>query len=200
MCNLYRLSSPADAIRALFKATGADAPNLPEHARIFPDQAAPVVICEGSERRLVRMLWGVPPPAGVARPITNVRNLASPFWRGLLASPRQRALVPVSAFCEWSAAADPATGRKRQHWFAVREAPLFAFAGVWRSGAGDAPPRFAFLTCAPNALVGAVHPKAMPVILAGDAADRWLNGDPAAGFQQPFADDRMVELPHDAAP
>jgi putative SOS response-associated peptidase YedK len=30
------------------------------------------------------------------------------------------------------------------------------------------------LTCEPNTLVGAVHPKAMPVILHPEDHDRWL--------------------------
>jgi putative SOS response-associated peptidase YedK len=33
----------------------------------------------------------------------------------------------------------------------------------------------AFLTCAPNAMVGAIHPKAMPVMLRPDDALAWLD-------------------------
>jgi len=194
MCNLYQITTTVEAMRTLFSAHGGDSPNLASQELFYPDRPAPVVVAEGGGRSLKRMLWGVPPPAGVARPVTNVRNLASPFWRGLLAAPAQRALVPVSAFCEWSEMADPTTGRKKQHWFALRDAPLFAFAGVWRSGEV---PRFAFLTCAPNALVGAVHPKAMPVILAEDAADAWLAGEQAAGFQHPYRDALMQEILRD---
>ena len=34
-----------------------------------------------------------------------------------------------------------------------------------------------FLTTEPNALIGAVHPKAMPVILDEGDYDRWLTAD-----------------------
>lgn len=58
------------------------------------------------------------------------------------------------------------TGAKRKVWFAMPDGEPFAFAGVWRpTPEGD---RMAFLTCEPNATVAAVHPKAMPVVLAPD--------------------------------
>lgn len=189
MCNLYRLASSVDAIRRLFEATDADSPNLPATADFYPGRDAPVIIASGTGRRAIgSMRWGVPPPPGARAPVTNVRNLGSPFWRPML-GPESRVLVPVSQFCEWSAAADPATGRKKQHWFGLRKAPLFAFAGIWR--AVDAVPHFAFLTCPPNAIVGAVHPKAMPVILDRTLGNGWLEGAPAAGFQHPWPDSDM---------
>ena len=50
---------------------------------------------------------------------------------------------------------------------------------------------FAFLTCPPNAEVGAIHPKAMPVILtAPDEWAAWLNlpWDQARALQRPLRD------------
>ena len=35
----------------------------------------------------------------------------------------------------------------------------------------------AFLTCEPNPLVAAVHPKAMPVVLHEEDYDAWLTGE-----------------------
>ena len=57
--------------------------------------------------------------------------------------------------------------------------------------------RFAFLTCEPNALVGAVHPKAMPVMLAGDGLGQWLRAEweEAERLVAPFPDNAMAELP-----
>jgi len=129
-----------------------------------------------------------------------VRNLASPMWRATLADPARRCLVPATAFSEWSAKPDPESGRKRKHWFAMADDSPFAFAGLWRP-TGDGP-RFAFLTAPPNATVGAVHPKAMPVLLPpGALADAWLSADgaAAAAMQQPFPDAAMRELPGEPA-
>ena len=117
---------------------------------------------------LETMTWGFPGPAAAkGRPVTNIRNLDSPFWRSALNNVERRCIVPVTRFCEWTAEPDPATKRKRKVWFglhpAEQEEPLFAFAGLWRPGEGG--PYMAFLTCDANAVVGAVHPKAMPVML-----------------------------------
>lgn len=46
---------------------------------------------------------------------------------------------------------------------------------LWRKV--DDQPRYAFLTTEPNALIGAVHPKAMPVILEDADYDPWLTAD-----------------------
>ncbi|WP_338643659.1 SOS response-associated peptidase [Novosphingobium olei] len=199
MCNLYRMTSNAQAIAALF---GADVGgrNVPAFHEIYPGHEAPVLI-GAEDTRLEMMQWGWPPFGQVKRPITNVRNLASPMWRAALADSVRRCLVPVTEFSEWSAEPDPATGRKMKHWFALRDQPLFAFAGVWRPTADG--PRFAFLTCAANRIVGAVHPKAMPVILRpGEEARRWLSTDAqgAWAMQRSLADDLMHEVAIDDPP
>ena len=195
MCNLYRMTSNADAIRQLFGPLDTGGANVPPQLEIFPDYAAPVIVAGEDGRRLVSMKWGWPPPGQVKRPVTNIRNLASPMWRNALSDPARRCVVPVTAFSEWSSEPDPVTGRKRKHWFGLRDAELFAFAGLWRPTADG--PRYAFLTCAANDLVGRIHPKAMPVILdRPEEADRWLSasGEEAAAMQCPLADEAMHEI------
>lgn len=98
--------------------------------------------------------------------------------------------MPVTAFVEWTVEPDPKTGRKRKVWFDMCDGEPFAFAGITRQIAGEIV-RFAFLTCAPNTVVGAVHPKAMPVILHGAAKDAWLTGDAAEALAMPLADELM---------
>lgn len=191
MCNLYRLTTTTEALRTLFNAMEGPSPRLASEADFYPDRPAPVIVSTATGRALATMTWGVPPPPGVARPVINIRNLESPFWRPLLGG-SHRCLVPASAFAEWSTAPDPATGRKRRHWFALRSTPLFAFAGLFSPGADG--PRFAFLTCLPNATVASIHPKAMPVLLTGAAFDHWLAGADARAFQHPVPDDQMVRL------
>jgi putative SOS response-associated peptidase YedK len=193
MCNLYNMTADVATLRDHFGAFEGDKDNLPPFAAIYPDRAAPV-LHKGSEGlTLSIMTWGVPPPAKVDRPVTNVRNLASPFWRAMLDNPHQRCLVPVTAFCEWTGVA----GNKRKVWFAMKgnSAAPFAFAGLWRET--DSGQRTAFLTCEPNTLVGAVHPKAMPVILAPHDYARWLSGtiDDVKALARPFADDAMCVIP-----
>ncbi|MBC7496982.1 MAG: SOS response-associated peptidase family protein [Sphingomonadaceae bacterium] len=196
MCNLYRLTSNIDAMRRLFTLDPSSAPNLPVFDEIYPDRDAPVIItAPAGERRITMMRWGFPPPVAGTRPVTNVRNLASPFWRTALSRPDRRCLVPVTAFSEWTAEPDPVTNRKRKVWFDLPAQEVFAFAGVWRP-AGEVD-RFAFLTTTPNELVGAIHPKAMPMILAPHEYTAWLTGDFAAvcAMSDAYPDDEMRIIP-----
>jgi len=132
-----------------------------------------VVRKDGGERVLDLMTWGVPLQG---KPITNVRNLQSPFWRNMIANPDRRCIVPVTDFCEWSGE----KGSKQEHWFSLPSREVFAFAGVWRpTEQGKA---YAFLTCGYDGdsathIVGKIDPKACPVILHEEDEERWLNGD-----------------------
>lgn len=195
MCNLYSMTATVDEMKQLFGGFAGDRTNLSSYPEVYPGRMAPVLRSDEGALRLDEMQWGFPgPQAAGGRPVTNVRNLASPFWRSALGNPARRCLVPVSRFSEWSAAPDPATGRKVKHWFGLADDGLFAFAGIWRPGEENS--YYAFLTCAPNDLVGAVHPKAMPVILARDDYDRWLHADvaEATALARAYPDDHMTQF------
>ena len=194
MCNLYTMTATVDEIRRVFGEFAGDRTNLPPFDEIYPGQPAPVLRREGAGLRLETMNWGFPgPPSAKGRPVTNIRNLDSPFWRTALTNVERRCIVPVTRFCEWTAEPDPATKRKRKVWFGMHEAhePLFAFAGLWRPGEGG--PFMAFLTCEANATVGAVHPKAMPVMLRPADALGWLahEREAACALAIPFPDAEM---------
>ncbi|WP_327785568.1 SOS response-associated peptidase [Sphingomonas changnyeongensis] len=154
---------------------------------LYPKSLALVVRAEGKGRIVDLMRWGFPPPPSARAPVTNVRNLTSPFWRTALCRPERRCLVPVTAFCEWEGPA----GAKTKRWFSVPSRPVFAFAGVWRpTEEGTA---YSFLTCEPNELVRPVHPKAMPVILQDEAYETWLTGsmEEAVNLATPFPSQLM---------
>jgi putative SOS response-associated peptidase YedK len=170
MCTLYRIASGPEEIARVFGARDA---STEWKAEVYPKYPAPVVRSEDAGRVLETMRWGFPPPPSGRAPVVNVRNLASPFWRGALKDPARRCLVPGNAFTEWE---DTGAG-KRKRWFGVNDQPLFAFAGLWRPTQEGAV--FAFLTTEPNALVAPIHPKAMPVVLLAEDHDAWL-GAPLA--------------------
>jgi putative SOS response-associated peptidase YedK len=181
MCNLYRLDAPASQIADTFSADAGSDPWVGGY--VAPGKPAPVILrSDRGERYMAPRIWGVPPPQSFAianqnqpyRPVTNVRNLESPFWIGTLRHTEFRCLVPVTQFQEWSGKPSPLTGKKTQHWFAIPTEPVFAFAGIWRDSEVAS---FAFLTTEPNALVGTVHPKAMPVILHPEDHETWLSAD-----------------------
>lgn len=200
MCNLYSMTAPVGEMRRIFGSFEGDTTNLPAFDEIYPGHQAPVLRRDGGGKlKLEMMRWGFPgPPAAGARPVTNVRNLKSPFWRTALDRPERRCIVPVTRFCEWTAQADPETGRKAKVWFGLREeqgaSPLFAFAGLWRPG--EEAPFMAFLTCEANTIVGAVHPKAMPVMLRPELAAQWLDSprDDACALARPLEDTFMQRI------
>ena len=195
MCNLYSMTATVDELRRTFGSFDGDTINLPPFDEIYPGYRAPVLRrSDGGGLKLDMMTWGFPGPASAgARAITNVRNLQSPFWRSALNDRKRRCIVPATTFCEWTAEPDPASNRKAKVWFglAEQEPPLFAFAGIWRPG--EEGPFMAFLTCDANQTVGAVHPKAMPVMLRPADVGRWLDSEraDACALAQPFEDTAM---------
>lgn len=200
MCNLYRLDVPADQIARAFDADPGTDPWTGGY--VAPRRPGPVIVARRDapdatvRRSIVPRLWGIPgPKAAGDKPVTNVRNLDSPFWIGTLRHPELRCLVPVTAFQEWSGE----RGAKRQHWFAIPSRPIFAFAGILRQA--DDWATFAFLTTEPNRLVGAVHPKAMPVILHDEDHDRWLTADwdEARALVAPYPSQLMTMTDHPPA-
>ena len=191
MCNLYSVTKGQAAIREAFRVMADRTGNLPPLPGIFPDQMAPVIRNTPDGRALSMLRWGFPGPPGVPgnRPVTNIRNTASAFWRAWMA-PAHRCLVPATAFCEYLAG-KPAV----PHWFALGpDRPLFAFAGLWRPWTGvrgkidGVHEVFAFLTTDANGIVGPIHPKAMPVLLTtAEACDTWMRA--------PIAEALMLQRP-----
>ena len=90
--------------------------NFPGLPAVFPDTMAPVVhTAPDGERELSMGRWGFPPPPNLGKmPVTNVRNLKSPYWRGWLKA-EWRCLVPATSFCEWTDSRPKVT-----HWFAIK--------------------------------------------------------------------------------
>ncbi|MTH79426.1 SOS response-associated peptidase [Paracoccus aestuariivivens] len=208
LCNLYNVSTTQEAMRQLFRSFEfTDKAGNLEPGSIYPDRLAPIIRHNREALELVRARWGMPSPPSVLKTVrdpgvTNVRNTSSPHWRRWL-GPAHRCLVPVTSFAE------PLGPGKGNQWFAAAgDGPMF-FAGIeardWQSvrkvkDGETTDDLFAFLTTSPNAMVGAIHPKAMPVILnEAKQWETWLSApfELALKLQRPLPDDglRMIENP-----
>lgn len=169
---MARWGMPSSA-RAIFEATQ-------KRARALEAKGKPVDF---------QALLKVEPDTGT----TNIRNTSSTHWRPWLGI-ENRCVVPFTSFSEFNREAGG------DIWFAFDETrPLAFFAGITTRWTSVRKVRegvttndlFGFLTTEPNAEVGAVHPKAMPVILRTlDEVDAWLTA-PAADvpkLQRPLPD------------
>lgn len=202
MCNLYSLTKGQAAILAMARAMTDHTGNMPALPGIYPDYRAPIVRNGPEGRELAYGRWGMPSPAFALQGrnsdpgVTNVRNAQSPHWRRWLGE-TARCVVPFTSFAEPASGPE---GKKENAWFALdEERPLAFFAGIWTRWTSVRKVKegettndlFAFLTTDANAEVGAVHPKAMPVILTTtDEVEQWLTAprEEALRLQRPLPD------------
>src|SRR5450631_4096967 len=205
MCNLYSITKGRQAIRDFVRAVRSDVGNMPPLPGVFPDYQAPIVRTGVDGRELVMARWGMPSPVFALKGrnsdpgVTNIRNADSPHWRRWLGV-ESRCAVPFSSFSENEVLPD---GSRPPVWFAFDDTrPLAFFAGIWTRWSSVRKVKegettndiFAFLTTEPNTEVGAIHPKAMPVVLTTrEEIDVWMNAPAEAAFklQRPLADNSL---------
>lgn len=182
MCGRYLITSPVEALRALFGFAGP-AVNLAPRWNAAPTQTLPIVRREGAEKRLAMLRWGLVPSwskdIGRGAPLINARSESvaeKPAFRD--AFRRRRCLVPADGFYEWPTTGDAKTRGKTPVLFTLASKQPFAFAGLWESwrGPDGVVESFTILSTAANELMARYHHR-FPVVLGASDHDRWL--DPA---------------------
>lgn len=201
MCSRYSLTSPPEAVRAVFRLR--EVHDFPPRYNIAPTQPVAIVRNDDrGERELMLVRWGLIPP-WVKDPrefslLINARSETAeekPSFRGALR--HHRCLVPTNGFYEWTGKA----GAKRPHLIRRRQGSnhgLFALAGLfehWMGADGSEMDTMAILTTAANASVAPLHDR-MPVIIGEADFDRWLDcrpgkADPVRDLLCPAADDLL---------
>jgi putative SOS response-associated peptidase YedK len=179
MCGRYSLTSPVEAMRALF---GFDElPNLQPRYNIAPTQDVPVIRNrENSGRELAMLRWGLVPAwakevTGSA-PLINARGetvAEKPSFRDAFA--KRRCLIPADGFYEWR---KTEKGVKQPFRIALPDDTPFAFAGIWerwRSAQGELLESCALITTAASEQIVDIHHR-MPVILKPETYEIWLAG------------------------
>ena len=194
MCGRYSLTTPMAALSQLFDFP--ERPNLAARVNIAPSQeVAAVRLGEGEvgARHLVSLRWGLIPSwskeAGIGNRLINARAetiAEKPSFRA--AFHRRRCLIPADGFYEWKTE----QGRKQPYRIALESGAPFAFAGLWerwQGPGGDGPSggevveSCTIVTTEANTRLRAIHHR-MPVILAPETYDRWLDPEtPGAQVQ-----------------
>lgn len=213
MCNLYHHSVSASELKRF--AAGLDLPVSTTAAQsnfepgfVGADSDGPIIAVEGGELVVRERRWGFPSWSEKGKPITNIRNLNSSWWKGAngeyISKSQYRCLVPFNRFAEWDKA------KRGNAWFEVH-ADFPCFAGFWRPWHGerlknvDGKKRrertvddwelYAFMTTEPNPTVAAIHPKAMPAIIAtAEEARQWLDAESGSFELQRPLDDALVSI------
>lgn len=174
MTSHYRLEAASHQVAAALSAN--QGPDPWGGGALSPGEFAPVVTrSQKTGQRVIRpIVWGYPAPrpegvspSGEVRWVPTVRNLESPFWIGNLRHSELRCLIPATAFM--------LRGKRRENWFAVPDAPVVAFAGIWRDLTDM--PVFAILVTDASGEAKNAGANTMPCILEADQYDRWLRAD-----------------------
>lgn len=202
MCGRLVVTSSSKQLASVARARPAEE-RSPRY-NVAPTQDVPAALNEVS--RVVRWIrWGLVPVwargGSIGARLINARAETlgeKPAFARLLE--RQRCVVLADGFYEW--AEQP--GRKhRLPWFIyLRDRAPFALAGLWDRGQdpqGGEGIRCTVITTAANALMKPLHDR-MPVLLADEALERWLDPAPAASgplldLLRPFDPERMAAHP-----
>ncbi len=176
MCGRYTITSAPEAIRALFHYP--EQPNFPPRYNVAPTQPIPIVRLVEGKRQFALVRWGLLPswvkdPKNFAL-LINARGESvadKPAFRS--AMKRRRCLIPADGFYEWKAV----SGRKAPYFVRLKSGAPMAFAGLWETWTGPNGEELesaAIVTTEANRTLAPIHSR-MPVILAPEAFDLWLN-------------------------
>ena len=176
MCARYVITSPADAIRALFGYD--DRPTFPPRYNVAPTQPIPIVRLDAGKPAFWLVRWGVL-PSWVKDPrsfslLVNARGesvVEKPAFRNAMR--RRRCLIPADGFYEWSD-----TRPRRPFFVRSKGGGPMAFAGLWETWTGpngEEVDTAAIITTRANRTLAPIHDR-MPVIVPPEAFNLWLDG------------------------
>src|SRR6201987_5866515 len=176
MCGRFVITSPPAALRLIFGYI--EQPNFPPRHNVAPTQPIPVVIVENGVRHFRLMRWGLL-PAWVKDPrkfslLINARAetvLEKPAFKN--AMKRRRCLIPADGYYEWQGSEK----RKRPHFIHRRDGSPIGLAGLaetWIGPNGEELDTVAIVTAPASPDLAVLHHR-VPVTIAEDAFDRWLD-------------------------
>ncbi|MDP3981125.1 MAG: SOS response-associated peptidase [Chlamydiota bacterium] len=176
MCGRYTITKGAKELIGRFSFNDADNTFRPRY-NAAPKQVLPVV-CRTAGQNILRMMrWGLIPSwaneASIGQKMINARaetlhskpSFKRPFFS-------QRCLVPADGYYEWPTI----NNKKTPVRFLLKDASLFAFAGLWdrwKTPLGEFMDTYTIITTQANDFIKRFHHR-MPVILKQDDENQWL--------------------------
>jgi putative SOS response-associated peptidase YedK len=201
MCGRFYLDVQADQLAGYFELVAV--PELSPRFNIAPSQTIAAVVAGETGRELRLFRWGLIPfwakDEKFAYRTINARAETAhskPAFRAAFKA--RRCLIPATGFFEWQAGKDG----KHPYCIRPRQAPLFAFAGLyehWKGDTGKPIDSCTILVTAANDAIQAVHDR-MPVILPPEDFALWLDREMQDPVQlqsllRPRPDDEIVLYP-----
>lgn len=177
MCGRYALTATPEEVQALMGYL--DEEIFPPRYNIAPTQPVAIVRLVEGKTRFALVRWGLV-PSWVKDPksfslLFNARSETAAEKPSFRAAMRyRRCLFPVSGFYEWRRG----PGKEKQpYWIKPKGGGLVAFAGLWETWSdsdGGEIDSACILTTSANETIAPIHDR-MPVIVAPDDFDRWLD-------------------------
>ncbi len=211
MCGRYVLTTPAEAIAAVFHLAEFSA--LSPRWNIAPSQMIAAVRAEpagsGPPRRALRSLrWGLIPvwadDPSIANRLINCRSESAadkPSFRAAFRA--RRCIIPADGFFEWTLQGKGRTAKKTPMYVRPVKGGLMPMAGLWErwiSPSGEAIETCTILTTEPSAALRPLHDRMPAILLDASSWDAWLDPgatDPAhlMTLLRPAPDDFLVYSP-----
>ena len=182
MCGRFVSSSSREDLVDVFSVAPEEVKteDLGPNYNVAPTQRVYAVAEPGGRRQLGTFRWGLVPSwakdPSVGSRMINARSeeLANkPSFRSAFS--RRRCLVPADGFYEWKGP----KGARQPFFVHPTDGRPFALAGlweVWRDAEGEVLRTCTICTTAANEALSWLHHR-MPVVLAPDAWDVWLDPD-----------------------
>ncbi len=185
MCGRYGFGNPA---RFDTLGLGVAMPALGPRFNVAPSQSIPLVAQRVDSRSAMFVRWGLVPawaddPSIGAR-LANARGdtvSTKPSFRAAFKS--RRGLMPADLFYEWQLV--PGEKAKQPWCIRLPDSAPFLMGAIWESWTPKNDPiaeplhTCAVITTEPNAVMSRIHDR-MPVIIASNDADEWLDPTTAA--------------------
>lgn len=188
MCGRFVSITEPDGLVRFFTVDERQTDDVPPSYNVAPTASVYAVTEHADQRVLVKFRWGLVPhwakDRKIASKLINARAESvaeKPAFREVFK--RKRCLIPADGFYEWRAHAE---GPKVPYFIHHADGTPLAFAGMWASWrnpdvADDDDPTAWLRTCTiitteAGPKMAQLHSR-MPVLLAAEAWDAWLDRD-----------------------